>query len=169
MGGGGYGGPQPGYGGPQPFFGCPQPAFPQPGFPPFGGPQLPPGWEQIPDPASGRAYYCNRSTGESSWTPPVAPMPVPTPSAAPGGALPPGWESATDPASGKQYFFNRATNETSWTPPAGAPAAQPPFVPVPSAAPTASIPPGWEEAKDPASGKTYYFNRATNTTQWNPP
>merc|ERR1712066_1166706 len=33
---------------------------------------LPPGWEQVTDPATQRPYYCNRATGESSWTPPVA-------------------------------------------------------------------------------------------------
>lgn len=33
---------------------------------------LPAGWEQAPDPASGRTYYFNRATGQSSWTPPVA-------------------------------------------------------------------------------------------------
>lgn len=33
---------------------------------------LPPGWEQATDAATGKVYYANRSTGESSWTPPVA-------------------------------------------------------------------------------------------------
>jgi len=80
---------------------------------------LPLGWEQVADPSTGNAYYCNRATGESSWTPPVAaaapvaamaPVPV---AAAPGG-LPAGWESANDPSSGKPYYFNRATGETKW-------------------------------------------------------
>eukprot|EP00930_Biecheleria_cincta_P002527 TRINITY_DN103539_c0_g1_i1.p1 TRINITY_DN103539_c0_g1~~TRINITY_DN103539_c0_g1_i1.p1 ORF type:complete len:326 (-),score=57.70 TRINITY_DN103539_c0_g1_i1:108-1085(-) len=33
---------------------------------------LPPGWEQATDAATGKVYYANRSTGESSWTPPAA-------------------------------------------------------------------------------------------------
>jgi hypothetical protein len=38
---------------------------------------LPKGWERIVDPASGRAYYCNRSTQQSRWDPPpmVSSMP----------------------------------------------------------------------------------------------
>ncbi|CAK9084246.1 unnamed protein product [Durusdinium trenchii] len=55
--------------------------------------------------------------------------------------------------------LHKTLPETSWTPPA-APAAPPPAPAMPS------LPPGWESAQDPASGKTYYFNRATNAT-WN--
>merc|ERR1712039_1123710 len=31
------------------------------------------------------------------------------------------------------------------------------------------LPPGWESTTDPASGKPYFFNRATNETRWDPP
>eukprot|EP00928_Gymnodinium_smaydae_P080507 TRINITY_DN64192_c1_g1_i1.p2 TRINITY_DN64192_c1_g1~~TRINITY_DN64192_c1_g1_i1.p2 ORF type:complete len:275 (-),score=66.97 TRINITY_DN64192_c1_g1_i1:152-976(-) len=89
------------------------------GAAPSGGAALPPGWEAVSDPASGKIYYCNRATGESSWTPPAAPAAAPPPPmmAPQPGMLPPGWETAQDPASGKTYYFNRATNQTSWDPP----------------------------------------------------
>lgn len=198
----GYGGPPPGYGGPPPGYGGPPPGYggPPPGYGappgPAGPPGLPPGWEQITDPASGKPYFCNRATGETSWTPPaapamqpgaaMAPTPAPAPSGPPqGGAappLPPGWEQINDPASGRPYFCNRSTGETSWTPPAApviqqpAPAMAP--APTPAAAPAPApasapapggLPQGWEQVNDPASGKPYFFNRATGVTSWTPP
>lgn len=81
-------------------------------MPGMGMAALPPGWEQAVDPGSGRTYYCNRSTGETSWTPPAVAAPMAAaPSTMP---LPAGWEQAADPASGKVYYFNRSTNQTSW-------------------------------------------------------
>jgi cold shock CspA family protein len=149
---------------PHPGYGAPHPGY--------GMPALPPGWEQVMDPASGRPYFCNRATGQTSWTPPggPAPAPAPMPGAAPSaGGLPPGWEQITDPGSGKPYFCNRSTGETSWTPPA-MPAAAPAPAPVPAAAPApGGLPHGWETAQDPSSGKTYFFNRTTNETRWDPP
>ena len=31
------------------------------------------------------------------------------------------------------------------------------------------LPAGWEQAVDPGSGKTFYFNRQLNQTSWTPP
>ena len=45
---------------------------------------LPPGWVALQDPSSGRTYYANQNTGESSWdlpvavSPALAPQPEPT-------------------------------------------------------------------------------------------
>lgn len=43
--------------------------------------QLPPGWYELQDPASGRTYYANQTTGETSWDRPAAPRPAAQPSA----------------------------------------------------------------------------------------
>jgi WW domain len=40
-------------------------------------PPLPPGWTLAVDPSSGRTYYANATTGESSWVPPSWPPPAP--------------------------------------------------------------------------------------------
>merc|ERR1719482_85806 len=74
-------------------------------------PGLPLGWEMTTDPNTGKPYYFNRATGQSSWTPPgaVAPATLPAAAASPAAALPAGWEAAADPATGKTYYFNRAT------------------------------------------------------------
>jgi len=96
------------------------PGMTMPGMMPMATAGLPLGWEQVSDPATGKPYYCNKATGESSWTIPVAaaPAPVMAPAPVPAAGLPAGWEQADDPASGKPYYFNRATNETRWDPPA---------------------------------------------------
>merc|ERR1719379_1146456 len=36
-------------------------------MPGLGTPGLPAGWEVVTDPSTGKPYYCNRATGESSW------------------------------------------------------------------------------------------------------
>lgn len=38
-----------------------------------GAAAMPAGWESAPDPSTGKVYYFNRATGETQWTPPVAP------------------------------------------------------------------------------------------------
>lgn len=52
-------------------------SFPPP--PPPSHPPLPPGWEQAICPGSGRPYYANRLTGETSWVPPPYFLPPPPP------------------------------------------------------------------------------------------
>mmetsp|Transcript_10890 Transcript_10890/g.16284 ORF Transcript_10890/g.16284 Transcript_10890/m.16284 type:complete len:1098 (-) Transcript_10890:198-3491(-) len=40
---------------------------------------LPAGWYELTDPNSGRTYYANQATGETTWTKPTPPAPVPAP------------------------------------------------------------------------------------------
>jgi len=90
-------------------------------------------WEAAWDTRSGRWYYQNRATGESSWdVPSGCTMTLPTrppkdvtkvPHYPPQADLPRGWEKGWDTATSRHYYFNRHTQERSWDLPtaAGAP------------------------------------------------
>jgi hypothetical protein len=64
---------------------------------------LPAGWAPVKDPTTGRTYYYNATTRETSWTKPGAAV-----------ALPAGWRTVKDPTSGRTYYYNANTKETSW-------------------------------------------------------
>jgi hypothetical protein len=58
----------------------------------------------VSDISSGRIYWINHVTKETSWN-----RPAPSQQ-----KLPPGWESGVDPGSGRIYFVNHATQTTHW-------------------------------------------------------
>eukprot|EP00929_Paragymnodinium_shiwhaense_P079859 TRINITY_DN41628_c0_g1_i1.p1 TRINITY_DN41628_c0_g1~~TRINITY_DN41628_c0_g1_i1.p1 ORF type:complete len:1389 (+),score=315.31 TRINITY_DN41628_c0_g1_i1:133-4299(+) len=112
--------------------------------------QLPEGWESVVDPSSGKVYYANRRTGESSWDMPalkVQSKPPAVAAAAPAlqapDSLPEGWETAVDPASGQVYYANRKTGQSSWTRPAAPAAGQ--------AAPLPEQRQPWQQERRPSS------------------
>eukprot|EP00505_MAST-04D_sp_SCG-Rhode-Island_P004101 Stramenopile-MAST_4_protein_4101 len=73
---------------------------------------LPEGWEQRMDNASGRPYYINHATKETTWVRPSAPVEAP---------LPAGWEMRHDPGTGRPFFVNHHTHSTTWVDPRTAP------------------------------------------------
>ena len=102
--------------------------------------------------------------------------------------LPMGWSSAVDPSSNKTYYYNVQLNQTVWEKPksAGKVEVEVHVQHANNASESAgndnengkekrsglqaqSTNNGWEEAKDPNSGKTYYFHRALNKTTWERP
>ena len=101
-------------------------------------------------------------------------------SAATAGGLLPGWKEATA-ADGKTYYFNAESGETRWDrPSAGAPAAKPkvpgtavvvkvkPVIPGIPTSGIGKLPNGWRMMTT-SEGKTYYFNKKTGDTSWDPP
>jgi hypothetical protein len=72
--------------------------------------ELPPGWQTVQDPASGRTYYYNASTQKTSWSKPTG--------AEENNSLPAGWQKVDDPNTGRSYYYNASTQKTSWTLPA---------------------------------------------------
>lgn len=91
---------------------------------------LPPDWTEHKDPTTGKTYYYNKLTKETTWTKPApklaatAPLApgAPKAPAAPGappapGGLPPDWTEHKDPVTGKTYYYNKLTKETTWEKP----------------------------------------------------
>jgi len=60
------------------------------------------------------------------------------------------------------YWYNHSTGERTWIRPEVSAQPPPPAVPPP-------LQPGWQQAQDPGSGRTYYYNTALGQTQWTPP
>ncbi|PBJ72062.1 hypothetical protein BCY84_15973 [Trypanosoma cruzi cruzi] len=151
-------------------------------------------WDECVDPKSGRKYYVNRYTKQTSWTLPTAVTSVtsnnpamnaaevrPNPMAATKNTntLPPFWEECVDPKSGRKFYVNHQTRETTWTRPQATPVTTPQHVPQPHAltpshavAPASiltALPPFWEECVDPKSGRKFYVNHQTRETTWTRP
>ena len=82
-------------------------------------------WVEKTDPKSGRTYYLNPTTKETTWNRPTA-TPSSAAEAAPTSASVE-WVEKKDPKTGRSYYFNKSSKETTWTKPEG-------FVSAPAAA-----------------------------------
>lgn len=113
-------------------------------------------WTEATDPSSGRTYYVNTATNETSWERPAAMGPDPSA----GEEKAEDWTEATDPSSGRKYYVNTKTSTTVWERPAI-------LGPEPGAGEEKAE--DWTEATDPSSGRKYYVNTKTSTTVWERP
>ncbi len=89
------------------------------------------GWQVHTDHDSGKEYYYQPATGQSSWSDPrsppagagmesvTSPIPVSTPSSA--HSLGSDWEQLLDETTGRHYYYNQALKQTSWTAPEPSP------------------------------------------------
>lgn len=73
-------------------------------------------WSERVDPTSGKTYYVNRETKQTTWQRPpeldVASVVSPASSTSDSQ-----WVAKTDPASGKPYYYHKITKQTTWTKP----------------------------------------------------
>ncbi|EFC47931.1 C2 domain-containing protein [Naegleria gruberi] len=135
-------------------------------------PGLPYGWEERVDPGSGRAYYLNHTTKSTQWERPGQPTVNNTQQ-----SLIQGFNNLrVSPQNPQTYQTNPQAYQTS-------PQQQQQAYPTMSQYPTnpqpqtyqtmpqqkQPLPNGWEERVDPSSGRSYYLNHFTKTTQWDRP
>mmetsp|Transcript_46142 Transcript_46142/g.128362 ORF Transcript_46142/g.128362 Transcript_46142/m.128362 type:complete len:366 (+) Transcript_46142:162-1259(+) len=154
---------------------------------------LPKDWTEHSDPSSGRTFFYNTVTGESSWEEPALQTAASQPAAsAPVGqtqsqqpevspqekapqstaTLPKDWTENMDPTSGRVYYFNAVTGVSSWDRPQ-------PEEPLKLETVTgqleqqadqpASLPKDWTEHTDSSSGRKFFFNTVTKESSWEKP
>ena len=111
---------------------------------------LPPGWVEATDPSSGKVYYCNPKTRETTWERPTVPTSTPpeqqhqTVNSLPTARNPVSHHNAPPNQLQIQQQQNHQSQQNV-------------------------LPPGWVEAKDPSTGKVYYCNPKTRETSWERP
>ena len=124
--------------------------------PDMRGSAVPPSqWEEHVDPGSGKKFFFNPTTNETSWTKPAS-RSAGYPSAP--ARTSDSWTEHRDPASGKTFYFNTETKETSWKKPSNGAST--------SMYSSKSDPDPWTEHVDPDSGRTFYYNSTTKESAW---
>ena len=133
------------------------------------------GWIETTDPASGQIYYFNPATNETSWEKPLeSPKSVEREAATARDLQPPETEdqAITEEAGAPQLPDNMQHEDVNADPShASVGLATDPSLEelVTEHDEPADLPEGWIEAKDPSSGRTYYYDTATNETSWERP
>jgi hypothetical protein len=147
-------------------------------------------WKAVTDPASGKTYYYNKISRETTWTKPrglmgddaVGDAAKATTAAgataaalaartSAGGATDTNgggeWKAVVDPSSGNTYWYNKKTRETTWTDPTQATDG--------TSAPGSGDVGGsggggsdWEERTDEESGHKYYYSAKDRRSTWTP-
>ena len=126
--------------------------------------ELPPGWEELIDPSSGRKYYYNQAEGTASWERPVneSPNDGSAPDATADAVVRPEDDSSPNASAEAQGPYETEDMPQTLESPGTAELAA-------DAKLDDTIAPGWSQAVDPVSGNTYYVNDLDGTTTWERP
>jgi hypothetical protein len=123
-------------------------------------PPLPDGWIRVRSRSSGEIYYCNVTTGDTTFDEPTKPAEVPSdvPLLVPRGEqsadLAPGWEQMVSRTTGQIYYWNEELDRSQYE--------KPLMENEMSAAASREerLLPGWEECVSKSKGTVYYWNAA---------
>ncbi|GBG27452.1 Unconventional myosin-VIIa [Hondaea fermentalgiana] len=133
-------------------------------------------WVESTDPQTGKVYFANLKTRETSWTMPeevkrfqeesvkkqkaaAARAAEQEKAKSSGSSKKPenAWLERTDPKSGRPYYYNPYLKQTSWTKPDDVAA---------SATGAGDGKGAWVARIDPRTNRTYYYNQVTRMTSW---
>ena len=142
--------------------------------------QLPSGWTEIIDPQSGQKYFYNEIMNETSWEIPENTDDITDDNQVePNTDLPTDAEGVSAPKSvgemgeimplPKEDGDLHAYNFDESSKAQGAEAVSSDAVDNVAALEPAPLMEGWQEATDPATGRTYFFNELTGDTTWEDP
>ena len=139
-------------------------------------------WKELTDQASGKTYYVNKETRETTWQKPpgfsgggASKPAAPKKSAAAAAKAAAGggqqWVAKLDAGSGKTYYYDKASRETTWKKPLGfdGSAGAKSGAKKPAKGGGEALPAGWVEVMDKARGKPYYYHKASKETSWKRP
>jgi hypothetical protein len=133
------------------------------------------GWQARVDPATGRTFYVNKATGQSSWKKPKRQrVEEKEDNAPPNEEAASEWLEKKDAKTGRTYYVNKKDKKSSWTKPEGFDSKDSKASTTSgsiSSKETPSEPSSslWTEKIDPKTGRTFYTNSETKARQWNKP
>lgn len=132
-------------------------------------PPLPAGWLRVLSRSTNKLYYCYPETGETTFTEPTGPPASKEPQ---NSNFPPGWTQMVSRSTGRAYYWHAGLQKSQFDFPTAADSVGVPPSPQLSSNRSmtdTTLPEGWVQMVSRSTGKTYYFNTATQESQFEHP